>query len=108
MVTKNVLYIITKTLHNSIRHHQTEGIVEHGRKIGRKIGFPTANLARNSEGLLPVDGVYAGWLHSDGVRYPPTTWNLNEYDVNLMGNYDVQLLMNQNGSSVFSLVSITQ
>ncbi len=38
----------------------------------------------------------------------PTTWNLNEYDVNLMGNYDVQLLMNQNGSSVFSLVSITQ
>jgi riboflavin kinase / FMN adenylyltransferase len=52
------------------RNHQTEGIVEHGRKIGRKIGFPTANLARNSEGLLPVDGVYAGWLHSDGVRYP--------------------------------------
>ena len=38
----------------------------------------------------------------------PTTWNLNEYDVNLMGNYDVQLLMNQNGSSVFSLISITQ
>lgn len=38
----------------------------------------------------------------------PTIWNLNEYDVNLMGNYDVQLLMNQNGSSVFSLVSITQ
>jgi len=25
-----------------------------------------------------------------------------------MGNYDVQLLMNQNGSSVFDLVSITQ
>ena len=38
----------------------------------------------------------------------PTMWNLNEYDINLMGNYDVQLLMNQNGSSVFSLVSITQ
>jgi hypothetical protein len=38
----------------------------------------------------------------------PNTWDLNEYDVNLMGNYDVQLLMNQNGSSVFDLVSITQ
>lgn len=38
----------------------------------------------------------------------PTIWDLNEYDINLMGNYDVQLLMNQNGSSVFSLVSITQ
>jgi riboflavin kinase/FMN adenylyltransferase len=52
------------------RSHQTEGLVEHGRKIGRQIGFPTANLARNSEGLLPVDGVYAGWLHADGIRYP--------------------------------------
>lgn len=38
----------------------------------------------------------------------PNTWDLNEYDINLMGNYDVQLLMNQNGSSVFDLVSITQ
>ena len=38
----------------------------------------------------------------------PNTWDLNEYDTNLMGNYDVQLLMNQNGSSVFDLVSITQ
>jgi riboflavin kinase/FMN adenylyltransferase len=52
------------------RNHQTEGMVEHGRKIGRQIGFPTANLARNSEGLLPVDGVYAGWLYADGIRYP--------------------------------------
>ena len=38
----------------------------------------------------------------------PNVWDLNENDVNLMGNYDVQLLMNQNGSSVFSLISITQ
>jgi len=38
----------------------------------------------------------------------PNTWDLNEYDINLMGNYDVQLLMNQNGTSVFDLVSITQ
>ena len=38
----------------------------------------------------------------------PNIWDLNEYDINLMGNYDVQLLMNQNGSSVFDLVSITQ
>jgi len=52
------------------RNHQTEGMVEHGRKIGREIGFPTANLARDSEGLLPADGVYAGWLYADGIRYP--------------------------------------
>ena len=52
------------------RNHQTEGLVEHGRKIGRKIGFPTANLARNSEGMLPADGIYAGWLYANGIRYP--------------------------------------
>lgn len=52
------------------RNHQTTGLVEHGRKLGRTIGFPTANLARNSEGMLPADGVYAGWLTVDGNRYP--------------------------------------
>lgn len=52
------------------RNHQTTGLVEHGRKLGRTIGFPTANLARDSEGMLPADGVYAGWLIVDGVRYP--------------------------------------
>tara|TARA_B100000768_G_C11280903_1_gene378541 strand:- start:1620 stop:2387 length:768 start_codon:yes stop_codon:yes gene_type:complete len=38
----------------------------------------------------------------------PNTWNLNEKDVNLMGDFDSQLLMNQNGASVFSLADITQ
>lgn len=52
------------------RNHSTEGVVEHGRKLGRKLGFPTANLSRNSEGMLPADGVYAGYLISEGVRYP--------------------------------------
>lgn len=51
------------------RNHLTTGIVEHGRKLGRTIGFPTANLSRSSEGYLPADGVYAGWLHADGERY---------------------------------------
>jgi riboflavin kinase / FMN adenylyltransferase len=51
------------------RNHQTEGVVEHGRKLGRKLGYPTANLSRDSEGLLPADGVYAGYLYADGIRY---------------------------------------
>ena len=52
------------------RRHRTLGMVEHGLKLGRQLGFPTANLSRDSEGFLPLDGVYAGWLHSEGVRYP--------------------------------------
>ena len=50
--------------------HTCVGIIEHGLKIGRSIGFPTANMSRDAEGYLPLDGVYAGWLIADGVRYP--------------------------------------
>lgn len=52
------------------RVHRVEGMVEHGLKIGRKIGFPTANIARDAEGYLPVDGVYSGWLIAGEKRYP--------------------------------------
>jgi riboflavin kinase / FMN adenylyltransferase len=50
--------------------HTSVGLIEHGLKIGRTIGFPTANMARDCEGYLPLDGVYAGWLIADGVRHP--------------------------------------
>ena len=52
------------------RRHTTLGVVEHGLKLGRQLGFPTANLSRESEGFLPLDGVYAGWLDCEGQRYP--------------------------------------
>jgi riboflavin kinase/FMN adenylyltransferase len=46
------------------------GIVVHGAKRGRELGFPTANLSPESEGLIPADGVYAGWLTDSGTKYP--------------------------------------
>ena len=46
------------------------GIVVHGAKRGRELGYPTANLSPESEGLIPADGVYAGWLTDAGTRYP--------------------------------------
>lgn len=52
------------------RVHASVGVIEHGLKIGRSIGFPTANMARDCEGYLPLDGVYAGWLCVDGQRHP--------------------------------------
>lgn len=52
------------------RPHLTTGVIEHGLKIGRSIGFPTANMSRDAEGYLPLDGVYAGWLYADDERYP--------------------------------------
>lgn len=52
------------------RNHTTEGVIEHGLKIGRTIGFPTANMSRDCEGYLPLDGVYAGWLYVADKKYP--------------------------------------
>ncbi|MBF4461938.1 MULTISPECIES: bifunctional riboflavin kinase/FAD synthetase [unclassified Rathayibacter] len=46
------------------------GVVVHGAKRGRELGFPTANLSPESQGLIPADGVYAGRLTSEGVTYP--------------------------------------
>jgi riboflavin kinase/FMN adenylyltransferase len=53
------------------RTHAMQGEVVHGEKKGRELGYPTANLSRNATGMMPADGVYAGWLIAeDGERYP--------------------------------------
>ena len=38
-----------------------DGVVAHGDKRGREIGFPTANLNVVPGQQLPAEGVYAGW-----------------------------------------------
>jgi riboflavin kinase/FMN adenylyltransferase len=48
------------------RPHAVWGEVVHGAKRGRELGFPTANLSPSLEGLVPADGVYAGWLVDEG------------------------------------------
>ncbi len=45
-----------------------EGTVGAGRRLGRELGFPTANLPV-PEGLEAEDGVYAAWAEAGGVRY---------------------------------------
>ena len=53
------------------RHHIVSGTVVHGAKRGRELGFPTANLdPATVEGLIPGDGVYAGWCTVNGRRWP--------------------------------------
>ncbi len=44
------------------RPHRMRGVVVHGDARGRELGFPTANLSPESDGMVPADGVYAGWL----------------------------------------------
>jgi riboflavin kinase/FMN adenylyltransferase len=40
------------------RRHALSGVVAHGKKLGRTLGFPTANLEDVPE-MLPPDGIYA-------------------------------------------------
>jgi riboflavin kinase/FMN adenylyltransferase len=44
------------------RPHRVSGIVVHGDHRGRSLGFPTANLSPEAVGMVPQDGIYAGWL----------------------------------------------
>jgi len=47
-----------------------KGKVIEGRRLGRELGFPTANISPNdTHKLIPTDGVYAVFVHLDGVRY---------------------------------------
>lgn len=40
------------------REYRLSGIVEHGKQIGRTIGFPTANLKFEEDKVIPAKGVY--------------------------------------------------
>ncbi len=44
------------------RPHRVVGTVVHGHHRGRELGYPTANLSSDTQGLVPTEGVYAGWL----------------------------------------------
>lgn len=53
------------------RPHRMRGEVVHGAKRGRELGFPTANLSSDASGIIPADGVYAGWLVDEAdMRWP--------------------------------------
>jgi riboflavin kinase/FMN adenylyltransferase len=44
------------------RNFYLKGVVIHGEKRGREIGYPTANSGLTPLATIPADGVYAGWL----------------------------------------------
>ena len=52
------------------RPHRLDGVVVHGEKRGRQIGYPTANLGKIDGQTIPADGVYAGWL-TVGINFWP-------------------------------------
>lgn len=52
---------------NSIKHFT--GTVVHGEKVGRTLGYPTANIDIKKEALSLPPGVYAAWVIIEEKRY---------------------------------------
>lgn len=75
------------------RPYQVCGKVIHGKKRGRKLGFPTANLKLETNYVLPPEGVYAVKVYYDqqeytaaaNIGYNPT---FNNHDI----SFEVYLL----------------
>lgn len=53
--------------------YRVSGRICSGRKIGREIGFPTANLSDYGEKLVPKSGVYISRITLDGMSYKSVT-----------------------------------
>ncbi len=47
--------------------------VSQGKRLGRGLGFPTANIIADSLSLLPKKGVYASWVEIDGMKHCSVT-----------------------------------
>ncbi len=52
------------------RYPRLAGRVAPGAQRGRRLGFPTANLAIMAERVIPADGIYACFARAGGRRYP--------------------------------------
>lgn len=50
--------------------YRIRGIVEHGKKLGRTLGFPTINVMPSKEKLLPPKGVYVNMVRIHDTWYP--------------------------------------
>jgi riboflavin kinase/FMN adenylyltransferase len=54
------------------RSYTLIGTVVEGQRLGRSIGFPTANLQIPSDKLLPKKGVYCGRVTAPSLSLPPS------------------------------------
>jgi riboflavin kinase / FMN adenylyltransferase len=58
------------------RPYEVRGLVAHGDKRGRELGFPTANVSVPGDTLLPADGIYAGWYERTNGEVHPAALSL--------------------------------
>lgn len=51
------------------RSYYIDGIVDHGKKMGSKLGFPTANIKLSENYVLPPEGVYVSQVIINDKKY---------------------------------------
>ena len=49
------------------------GVIEQGKQLGRRLGFPTLNIDFPVEKAVPSAGVYTGWVSYGGIVVPAVT-----------------------------------
>ncbi|MDR1234709.1 MAG: hypothetical protein LBJ97_01345 [Mycoplasmataceae bacterium] len=52
-----------------IKPYVITGIVKHGKHLGRKLGYPTANVIFDKNILIPKSGSYLGYTFVDDKKY---------------------------------------
>jgi riboflavin kinase / FMN adenylyltransferase len=55
------------------RHYALAGTVVPGRRVGARLGFPTANIAADRDRCVPGAGVYATWIDTGQGWMPSAT-----------------------------------
>jgi riboflavin kinase/FMN adenylyltransferase len=55
------------------RYPSLSGVIVTGQQRGRRLGFPTTNLAAPPERLIPANGVYATFAYVSGQSYASVT-----------------------------------
>ena len=69
------------------RNYTLSGEVVHARKIGRTIGFPTANIRIDENMVIPKVGIYATKVYIDNkIYYGATNIGYNPTDINILGS----------------------
>ncbi len=56
-----------------VRRYTLSGTVVQNKRIGRRIGFPTANIEADPKRVIPADGVYATVVYVGGAVYRAVT-----------------------------------
>lgn len=51
------------------RPFEITGVVVGGQRLGRTLGYPTANLARSFDQVMPADGIYGGYGETSLGRF---------------------------------------